>query len=229
MRVFLAGGGNAEESRLLDQMFVQQVDQSMPLIYIPNAMKNERYPGCLEWFKDMINGVGIKNINMITDLERYARENQPCSGIYVGGGNTTKLLTEVRNSGFDKYLKSVILANVPVYGGSARAIILGETILTAPESRDLRRENACGLDILNGFSVVCHYDGKEDLKVLCRELDIKVMAIPEKSGVYIEDKSITVIGYEPITVFDKNKKIIVNPWDTEKMGYKLFGKELKTV
>ena len=105
MRVFLAGGGTPEESKLLDELFAQQIDKSKPLFYIPNAMKDERYPGCLEWFKSMIGNVGITNFEMITDLKKYAREIPACSSIYIGGGNTTKLLSEIRSSVFEKYIE----------------------------------------------------------------------------------------------------------------------------
>lgn len=214
MKIFLAGGGNVEESRLLDQRFVEQLDQTKPLIYIPNAMKEERYSGCLEWFSSLASGLGITNFRMVTDLERYIEENPPCSGIYMGGGNTPRLLSHIRNSGFDAYLKGALSSGIPIYGGSAGAIVLGQTILTAPESDGSRREDTLGMDTLNGFSVVCHYDGKEDMRPLCRELNTKIIAIPERSGIYIEDGNFEIIGHDPVLFFEKERKILMDPENT---------------
>ncbi len=36
--IFLAGGGNAEESQLLDVQFVKMLDLAKPVVYVPNAI-----------------------------------------------------------------------------------------------------------------------------------------------------------------------------------------------
>jgi len=51
--IFLAGGGEADDSRLLDEQFVKMLDLTKPLIYIPNAMRSKPYQSCLEWFRSV--------------------------------------------------------------------------------------------------------------------------------------------------------------------------------
>ena len=129
--IFLAGGGSAEDSRLLDERFVNIIDHTKPLVYIPNAMKSRPYKSCLEWFRSVMTPLGVTNIEMWDDLQvRYPVTS--IAGIYIGGGDTAKLLKELRVSSFSDYLLEVADTGVPLYGGSAGAIILGEDIRTAP-------------------------------------------------------------------------------------------------
>jgi len=205
MAIFLAGGGGAEDSLLLDQRFVEGIRVSKPLVYIPVAMERERYPSCLKWFKSVFRPLDISDIQMRTDLGALIQENLDLGGIYIGGGNTGRLLRKIRETGFDSYLREMISKGIPIYGGSAGAIIFGETIMTAPEVEGLDKESAKGLDILNGFSVRCHYKG-EDLNPLCRQLETRILAIPERSGLYFNSGNIMVIGYEPLTIFNGERK-----------------------
>lgn len=80
------------------------------------------------------------------------------------GGNTFKLLKEIKESKFDilleKYLKNVGF----VYGGSAGAIIFGKSIETSShaDKNIVGLTELSGLNMLNGFDVWCHYNPKED-------------------------------------------------------------------
>lgn len=101
--IFLAGGGSAESSRLLDERFVEILDRAKPLVYIPNAMKSRSHQSCLEWFRSVMTPLGVTSIEMWDDLRPRHKENS-IAGIYLGGGDTVKLLKELRTSGFDDYV-----------------------------------------------------------------------------------------------------------------------------
>ncbi len=212
-KIFLAGGGDAKDSFYLDHRFSTELDPKKPLLYIPNAMEENKYDSALRWFVDTFRQFNIPKVQMEIDLRRCIRNYRDPSGIYIGGGNTTRLLREIRNSGFDSYLTKLVSMGVPIYGGSAGAIILGETILTAPESQALDKISATGLNLLHGFSVYCHYDGEENLGQLCKKLKIKIIAIPERSGVYLSDNNIEIIGSEPIAIFNERKRTFIEPHD----------------
>lgn len=122
--IFLAGGGNADESKSLDERFVKLLNLTKPLVYIPNAMRSKPYQACLQWFRSLMEPLGIAAIEMWDDLRPH-RSTGEIAGVYIGGGNTVKLLREIHTAGFDDYLREVVLKGIPLYGGSAGAIILG--------------------------------------------------------------------------------------------------------
>ena len=103
MNIFLGGGGTAKESEPIDKCFVASLDPKKPLVYIPNAMKSRPYQSCLEWLSESFEPLGAHVIEMWHDLQPR-RPAQDIAGIYIGGGDTAKLLHELRSSGFDRYV-----------------------------------------------------------------------------------------------------------------------------
>lgn len=199
--IFLAGGGNAEESRPLDERFVRLLDHTKPLVYIPNAMRSKSYQSCLEWFRSVMEPLGIVVIEMWDDLHPRRSTNE-IAGIYIGGGDTAKLLREIRTAGFDGYLREMALKGIPLYGGSAGAVILGEDIRTAPEASQLGETEAIGLGIIKGYSIFCHYK-TEDLESVVKLSDYlrkHVIAMPEKAGGYVTGGTFTNYGTDPVAI-----------------------------
>ena len=210
--IFLAGGGSVEDSRLLDERFVEILDRTKPLVYIPNAMKSRPYRSCLEWFRSVMIPLGVTNIEMWDDLRsRYPATG--IAGVYIGGGDTAKLLKELRASGFSDYLLEVANTGVPLYGGSAGAIILGEDIRTAPEAKNFDDSEAMGLKIVPGYSMVCHYNVSEETAVrqLAQRFGHSILAIPEKAGGHLSDSVLTNYGTEPISIFHGSKVVHLEP------------------
>lgn len=128
MRLFLGGGGGGTDSIELDKKFVASLDLSEPLLYIPIATNTAKYPylGCVAWLSGVLGPLGIKDIVMWTeeDLKTKTKEDfRQFSGIYIGGGNTSKLLKELKEFGTFDILSSLAKEGMPIYGGSAGAII----------------------------------------------------------------------------------------------------------
>src|SRR3989338_6039550 len=130
MRLFLSGGGSGRESIILDKMFAGSLDKSKPLLYIPVAIDKAKhqYAECFQWISSAFNPLGVKGIVLWTEQDIEKRVDidiNRFSGVYIGGGNTYYLLSELKNSGFIEKLMKLIETDVPVYGGSAGAIIMG--------------------------------------------------------------------------------------------------------
>lgn len=216
--LFLAGGGGEDDSLLLDERFIREVVLISPtpnVAYVPVAMGSRPYNECLRWFEEVF---GDKfSIEMWTDLGKVdilALNN--IDAIYIGGGNTVKLLSEIRTNGFDILLKQFVKNGGVVYGGSAGAIILGKDVRTAPETKHGNLQDFSGLDLLGGLSVLCHYEhnnGKEVLELI-RNINCPVIAISERSGVICEDGKLTVIGYEPAFLFSGNGVFKYSPGES---------------
>lgn len=214
-RLFLSGGGGAEDSKILDKAFVDSLGNGK-ILYIPIAMPGEKtsYESCYNWITSTMSSVSdnLVEIDMCTDLKNLNDEKiKEYKAIYVGGGNTYKLLQDIEESGFKNFLLSAINSGVIYYGGSAGAIITGESIATVAEENDNNYKFKEGLSVLGGYSVLCHYDGTQDKKI---EKYIKfsghpVIALPEKSGLIVSGSKALVAGLEGCFIFNKEEKKVI--------------------
>ena len=93
MKVALAGGGGADESRLLDEVFAAWIGLQGKLLYWPIALRGIRpFPSCLEWITTTFAPLNVTQITMWTDLsEHQASELGEFDAVYIGGGNTFAL------------------------------------------------------------------------------------------------------------------------------------------
>lgn len=219
MRLILSGGGDASESKSLDTLFVKLLSQRKiqsrkqgKLLYLPIAWKSGDFTACKQWFLSTFSALGWKKSDVVmwTDLSGKKFENlAPFAGIYIGGGNTFYLLHQLRISGFDKLLLQFIQSNKPIYGGSAGAIIFGKSIATAgfgkdSDSNDVGLKNFSGLNLLQGFSVQCHYEQEQEKELLAFSKKFPVIALSARSGLFVTKDKIQVLG-APVLVMKKGK------------------------
>jgi len=199
MKLLLSGGGAFEQVVELDKIFVENVGDGK-VLYIPVAMDKIPYDDCLIWFKSIYSEYGIKDIEMCVDLNENINLNQ-YKGIFIGGGNTFKLLVEIKKSGFDIKLKEYLNAGGFVYGGSAGAIIFGSSIDTAlhADKNYLNLENLDGLNILNNKKVWCHYNLEKDQEEI-NKIKGNIIVLYEESGIFFDGENITSVGREYIMV-----------------------------
>ncbi|MGC8680283.1 MAG: Type 1 glutamine amidotransferase-like domain-containing protein, partial [Candidatus Micrarchaeia archaeon] len=154
---------------------------------------------------------------MWTDLSNRKYEDlKNYSAVFIGGGNTFRLLDFIRKSGFDQLLLRYIRSDKPVFGGSAGAIILGRDIGTAffgeaSDKNEVGIKDLTGLNVANGYSIACHHSKAYDKKVIEYSSNTKIptIALSENTGLYINDDEIRVFGSRSAIVFNgKIRKII---------------------
>lgn len=210
--IFLGGGGSTVDSRPLNERFVTIIDITKPLVYIPNAKQSQLYKSCLAWFESVFSPLGVTKIEMWDNLRPRYSEVSTIAGMYIGGGDTVKLLRELRSTRFVDYLIRVITAGIPVYGGSAGAIILGEDIRTVPEAQELDAIEAKGLQVIPGYSIICHYtsDQRTEVRNLAQKLGQRIIAIPEKAGCHLYDGYLTKYGIGPVSIFREDGIALLN-------------------
>lgn len=217
-KLFLGGGGSADQSRSLDAAFLGNVSSTFPLLYIPHAMERARFPSCLAWLTSTLAPHGLTHVRMVENLQGIGKaEISRCSGLYIGGGDTGKLLREIKLARFQKQLLTALSLGKPIYGGSAGAIIFGADIRTAPEAKSRSGTARLGLNLLNGYSVVCHFKTKDHARVR-RQVDalgLSVVALAEDSGLGLAETSVTSIGTGPVFIFLPGKKAVhIEPKET---------------
>ena len=218
MKLLLNGGGSNEDLVLTMTKLNELIDHSKPLLYIPLAMDEEEHPydSCLEWFNSQLTNVEISNVEMTKTFEHLAALSlNNYSAIFIGGGNTYKLLKGLKESGAFSKIQDYIKNDGVVVGCSAGAVICGKDIdiIASMDSNDVGLTDTIGFDVMNGISIFPHYINlksrltDEENKTMIDKYTnsmIKfslekgnVYAIPEENTIYINDDLIEVIGPKP--------------------------------
>ncbi|PIR73127.1 MAG: hypothetical protein COV26_00165 [Candidatus Nealsonbacteria bacterium CG10_big_fil_rev_8_21_14_0_10_36_23] len=195
-RIFLGGGGNKEASKQIDELFINTIKEGRleGIIYIPVALASKPYENCLEWFSSIFAS-RVSKIEMWINLENKVLEGvEKKMAVYIGGGDTLRLMNLIRDSEFDKQIISFVKNGGVVYGGSAGAIILGKDIRTAPEARN--SEQTEGLDLIGGYSIACHYktNNFSELMKISKIVEGKILAIEENAGIAFNGREIKPVG-----------------------------------
>jgi len=209
MRIIAAGGGGADDSRMPDEIYASWLGHDSRLLYLPVAMDgSERtYQACLRWLESVFIPLGIRNINMVTKLDqRLKGDLGTYRGVYIGGGNTYRLLHLLRLSGFDQELQQFARTGGAIYGGSAGAIILGREIGTCAhlDANQVGLNNLEGLNLLQGYAVWCHYQPNDVARIreYVQKTGYPVAALSEKSGICQQDDLLRACGYEGVYCFE---------------------------
>lgn len=222
-KIYISGGGDEKDSYLLDKDFIQNISGiGKTILYIPIAMDENvhSYESCYDWVRNLLSSAGgdIINVTMWTDLNNKNREDlNKFDAIYIGGGNTFKLLRHIYESNFFPVIKEFITDGGVIYGGSAGAIIMGQNINTVPEENNENYEYEKGFSMIGDYSVICHYQDSLDdrIRQYIKTYNNPVIALTERSGLKIIGSSVKVIGYNPVTIFNLNNEKVLVERDNE--------------
>lgn len=231
MKLILCGGGSGEQNYYANKKLNEIIDHSKPLLYIPLAMdENEHlYDNCYEWITKELSQVELIGIEMVRNFEELSKKdyNSYCA-LFIGGGNTYKLLKGIKDSGSFEKIRDYINNDGIVIGGSAGAVIFGYDIevISTMDSNDVALTDTKGFDVMNGISLFPHYTNKESN--LSEEENIvrlnnftnaikkfsmttgPVIAIPEEDAIFINDRELEILGNRPFYYFDNGKTQILN-------------------
>lgn len=215
MKIFLNGGGDGTQTVEARRRFDEIIDHNKPLLYVPLAMESDTYDGCYEWIKSEMKDVDIPAIEMVRSAEELEEKdfNDYCA-LFFGGGNTFKLLKELKASGAFEKIKKHIKNDGVIFGGSAGAIIFGESLEACKldDTNEVGLENILGFDVLSGISLLCHYTNSSAEKVaqskaylLELSKQMKIIALPEEDTIFINGSNIEVIGTKPYYYFENGE------------------------
>jgi dipeptidase E len=223
-KLILAGGGDADVSAPLDRIFAEWTGGGR-MLYLPIAMETGAYSACERWIRSVFEPLGVKDIEMWTDLSGRSEPSalDRFASVYIGGGNTFRLLHLVRESGFDEALVQFVRRGGPVYGGSAGAILLGRETSTAAhaDANYLGLTDLRGLDLVGGASVWCHHSSAERAALAQWRAahDEPLIAIAEASGYVVEGDRARVVGTEPVECVSRDgRRVALRPGDVMTVG-----------
>lgn len=207
-KLFLGGGGNEVDSLIFDRFFYRSL-KGGKVIYIPLAWARDAagYDESYKWFTKMLAQHGLlPEVEMWLDLSGKTEKSlQGVDAIYIGGGNTFNLLHILTKQGVDQLILNFLVEGGVVYGGSAGAIIMGDSIDTVQEENEIGpRARSKGFHLLHDLSVRCHYT-KDDASIIdsCYAGGFKgpILCLPERSGVIMENGFMTVEGSDPVCLY----------------------------
>ncbi len=208
MAIFLSGGGSGKQSWAIDKAFIESLKRKKPVLYIPLA-REPPYALCLEWIQQNFKPFRFTQFLMIQEADELKKINlKDVAGVYIGGGNTFRLLIELRKCGFDTKLAEYIKDGRSYYGGSAGAIITGKDVKLAQSENETGVVDNAGMNLLSGHAVFCHYtkDNLKEIRDYLNETGNPVIAIPENGGVIIKKNTLLSSGSGVVEIFAKGKE-----------------------
>lgn len=219
MKIILCGGGDGTQTEEVNKLYSSLIEKDKPLLYIPIAMEDTKFPSCIGWIKNELKPYGITKIEMLTNI--YSMKDYDMSkysSIFIGGGNTYRLLYLLKDSGAFNIIQNFINNNGIVMGGSAGAIIFGKDIHCCDYADDniINLLDTKGFDVVKGFDICCHYkngndeSNKYDFRFISdyAARGNRIFALPEETSLFVEDNKVTVIGTEPCTLFTTDIKTL---------------------
>lgn len=224
MKVFLCGGGAGEQTVEANKRLNEVIDHTKPCLYIPLAMEAEMYDSCYQWITGELAKVQLPYIEMVRSGEELAKKKfSDYSVVFIGGGNTYKLLKELKESGAFVKLRTYLEQGGVAFGGSAGAIIFGEDLeaCNLDDSNEVGLTDPAGMDVLQGVSLLCHFTSREKEKDARNKeylLEIskhrRVLALPEEVTLFVNDETIEVIGERPYYAFENGRMLKQNGLST---------------
>lgn len=222
MQLILCGGGAGEQNTQANQRLNEIIDHTKPILYIPLAMDEIEHPydECYEWIKEELGNVDVPSIKMVRTFEELASENlEEYTALFIGGGNTYKLLLGLKQTMAFNNIKNYLNNNGIIIGGSAGAVIFGYdiNIIASMDPNDVDLTDSKGFDMLSGISIFPHYtnnksklsehENKERLNYFTNSIINfsktvgEVFAIPEEDAIYVNDSNIEFLGIRPYYIF----------------------------
>ena len=226
MKLILCGGGSGEQNYYANKKLNEIIDHSKPLLYVPLAMDESDHPydSCYEWIIGELSQVQLSGIDMVRSFEELAQKdyNNYCA-LFIGGGNTYKLLKGLKESGSFEKIEEFLNNEGIVIGGSAGAVIFGYDIdiISTMDPNEVALADTKGFNVMNSVSIFPHYTNKkskltdeENLNRLnnfinaIKEFSVimgDVIAIPEEDAVFIDDNKLEILGNRPFFYFKKGE------------------------
>lgn len=221
MKLILNGGGIGDKVKDARNLLNEIIDNNKKKLYIPFAWPDGTYKGCLEFITKELADVDKLGIDMVTSANELLSKNfNDYACLYIGGGNTYKLLSILKETGnYDKIKNYLVNDNGIVYGGSAGAIIFGADLdsCNTDDENEVGLIDNTGFNMIKGYSLLCHYTSRnaERTKLstdyLLELSKLKpIYAIPEEDTIYVEDDKIHFIGTRPYYEFKDGVKTQIN-------------------
>ncbi len=238
MKLILCGGGSGEQNKIANKKLNEIVNHNKPILYIPLAMDENDHPydSCYDWIIGELSEVDVTHIDMVRSFKELASINlENYTALFIGGGNTYKLLHGLKQSGAFDSIKKYLENDGIIIGGSAGAVIFGKDIdiISSMDPNDINLTDTSGFDMLSGISIFPHYtniksklteeENKNRMNKFTQAIisfslnNGDVYAIPEEDAIYFDGNGIEVIGTRNYYYFTKG---MIEEYEIDNKYYK---------
>ncbi len=209
MKLMLIGGGEIGrantkyETKEIDEEIVKMAGKDKPnflFIGLASNFADSYYKVIKDIYKNLGCETGKISNKTLTHMEVVEQKIKEADIIYVGGGDTSKLMSIVKETKMDVMLKEAMERNCVLSGISAGAIIWCKKGLSDYQIMNNISDNYASIDGLGflNYMFVPHFSSddkkKEDLeKVLKENKDINTICVDNCAAVKIIDDKIEVI------------------------------------
>lgn len=216
------GRGNTEyQTKEIDQEIIKMTNKENSIflfIGLASSYSDSYYETIKKVYKELgCQTTYLKKSNLINNPDIVERKIKEADVIYIGGGDTIKLLENLKKYNIDNLLKEIKAENKVIVGISAGAIAIAKEGFS--DSYILRNESENhhfieGLNFID-ISICPHYDKnslkKEELSKELNNTNKKVIALSDGTALKFDDKLeiITSIKNKNIYLCHYNQEIYI--------------------
>jgi len=212
--IYLGGGGGA-----LDEAAVwrRMLKGKSRLVYWPFALEPERALAATEWLTRSLRNLDLHiQVETWTDLAtRNPEQLESAELLFVGGGNTFRLLHHVRQHGFLDAVREFVESGGTYYGGSAGALLACANVEIALglDQNEVDLTDLSALGLLKSFDVLPHFTPTQlaDTRDWSSQHGRVVLGIPERSGLALGEGTAEVLGTEPVSEVSEDEVTVHRP------------------
>lgn len=146
---------------------------------------------------------------------RQALQTNDVKAIFVGGGNTFRLLKALQDNGLLNVIKQKVRQGAGYLGASAGSNLACPTIMTTNDMPIVEPKNFQALGLVNfqinahfvpGALIKNHQGETRELRIrqYHEENDYSVIGLPETSWIRVKGEEINLGGQDNATIFEKN-------------------------
>lgn len=203
MKLFLTSVGLVPETTEAFLGLLNKKPEETRVCFITTASHPQEDKGYVEKDRERLIELGFQVTEL--DLKQENKESleeklKNFDVVFVEGGNTFYLLKHVRESGFDKVLKSFLDKGGIYIGVSAGTYIAGPDI-SPTQWKHAEDKNIVGLKDLRGlglvdFAIFSHYKPEQEsiIKENKHKIPYQVIALTDSQAILIENGNIQFIG-----------------------------------
>lgn len=197
MKLFLCGGGSGKQILNALYKFSNILNKNKPILYIPLAMENNKYDSCYNWFENEINIINLDKFEIVkSSYELSKKDLDNYSALFIGGGNTYKLLSELKQ--YDNYnkIKKYLKGGGVVFGGSAGAMNQSNRVMYKDDFDNFIMKDYAGLGLVN-INIFPHVELEnqsllEETKEISK--DMPLILLPNDSFIRIKNGNMEIVG-----------------------------------
>lgn len=215
MKLMLIGGGEIGrantkyETKEIDEEIVKMAGKDKPnflFIGLASNFADSYYKVIKDIYKNLGCETGKISNKTLTHMEVVEQKIKEADIIYVGGGDTSKLMSIVKETKMDVMLKEAMERNCVLSGISAGAIIWCKKGLSDYQIMNNISDNYASIDGLGfiDYMFAPHFSSEPkkeiDLKNIIRKTDTNCLCIDNCAAIEVIDNDIKIIKS------DKNAK-----------------------